>query len=658
MNMSQYIKMQMVDDNGGNHVRKNDVQNDGNEVGQNAVHNLGIQNVENMNGLSGVLEIANQYGNGNVVTAPTEGNGNGINSNPIRVNNTAKTRRPHLRSNSNTDRVPSKSKSSCLLNNIEKIEETHRKFPIPTNQKAHANAKNSKELGSKGSLASSRPSKPRTCLRWIPTGRIFAMCGKLTASSNTENKSEKSVCDNASTSNPPKPSCKRSPISTSLIGSQNRRDLPRNTPLDRVEVLGKEIVDIAAQISSANIIVLGMFNLDLVPLALRLLQNREAHINYLKYTQEQPDILRGIVEQANAKQPLDNALDFACSIKKAKIVESKNANHSEPNHTWGSNATDIPSSFSLVMTGCLDCSLVSGLQVFETNDREPLSAHDLFSRFLEGVDLLSGSRDINLYTISLEDMLKTSLICLLSKASKTKSWLWHCRLSHLNFACALGKSKKSSHQPKAEDTNQEKLYLLHMDLCVPMRVASINGKSVVERRNQTLVEAARTMLIFSKAPLFLWSEAINTACYTQNRLLIRIRYNKTPYELMQDKKLDLSFFHVFGALCYPTNNNDNLSKLDAKADIGIFIGYAPAKKAFRFYNKRTWKIIETIHVTFDELTAMASEQFSLGPGLHSMTPATSSSGLVSNPVSQQPFQEAVVPRVVVLANSLVSTSID
>ncbi|GJZ47481.1 retrovirus-related pol polyprotein from transposon TNT 1-94 [Tanacetum coccineum] len=105
---------------------------------------------------------------------------------------------------------------------------------------------------------------------------------------------------------------------------------------------------------------------------------------------------------------------------------------------------------------------------------------------------------------------------------------------------------------------------------------------------------------------------------------------------MQDKKPDLSFFHVFGALCYPTNDNDDLGKLDAKADIGIFVGYAPAKKAFRIYNKRTQKIIETIHVTFDELTAMASEQFSSGPGLHSMTPATSSSGLVPNPVSQQP----------------------
>ncbi|GKA11334.1 retrovirus-related pol polyprotein from transposon TNT 1-94 [Tanacetum coccineum] len=125
---------------------------------------------------------------------------------------------------------------------------------------------------------------------------------------------------------------------------------------------------------------------------------------------------------------------------------------------------------------------------------------------------------------------------------------------------------------------------------------------------------------------------------------------------MQDKKPDLSFFHVFGSLCYPTNDNEDLGKLDAKADIRILVGYVPAKKAFRIYNRRTRKIIETIHVTFDELTAMASKQFSSGPGLYSMTPATSSSGLVSNPVSQQPFQEVAAPRVVDLADSPVSTS--
>nr|GEV25380.1 retrovirus-related Pol polyprotein from transposon TNT 1-94 [Tanacetum cinerariifolium] len=123
-----------------------------------------------------------------------------------------------------------------------------------------------------------------------------------------------------------------------------------------------------------------------------------------------------------------------------------------------------------------------------------------------GIDLLTGSRRNNLYTLSLGDMMAFSPICLLSKASKTKSWLWNRRLSHLNFgtinhlarhslvrglpklkfekdhmcsACAMGKSKKKPYKPKSEDTNQEKLYLLHMDLCGPMRVASVNRKKYI-----------------------------------------------------------------------------------------------------------------------------------------------------------------------------------
>ncbi|GJX57351.1 retrovirus-related pol polyprotein from transposon TNT 1-94 [Tanacetum coccineum] len=109
------------------------------------------------------------------------------------------------------------------------------------------------------------------------------------------------------------------------------------------------------------------------------------------------------------------------------------------------------------------------------------------------------------------------------------------------------------------------------------------------------------------------------------------------HELLHDKPPDLSFLHVFGALCYPTNDSENLGKLQPKADIGIFIGYAPTKKAFRIYNRRTRRIIETIHVDFDELTAMASEHSSLGPALHEMTPATISSRLVPNPPPSTPF---------------------
>nr|GEV12301.1 retrovirus-related Pol polyprotein from transposon TNT 1-94 [Tanacetum cinerariifolium] len=153
--------------------------------------------------------------------------------------------------------------------------------------------------------------------------------------------------------------------------------------------------------------------------------------------------------------------------------------------------------------------------------------NDTLSRSSSGVDLLSGSRDTNLYTLSLNDMLKTSLICLLSKASKTKSWLWHRRLSHLNF--------------------------------------------------DTLNKLAKDGLAL------------------------------------------------------------DLGKLSAKADIGIFVRYVPAKKAFRIYNRRTQKNIETIHVMFDELTAMDSEQFGSGPGLQVLTPATSSLGLVPNIIPQQPW---------------------
>ncbi|GKD11422.1 retrovirus-related pol polyprotein from transposon TNT 1-94, partial [Tanacetum coccineum] len=145
------------------------------------------------------------------------------------------------------------------------------------------------------------------------------------------------------------------------------------------------------------------------------------------------------------------------------------------------------------------------------------------------------------------------------------------------------------------------------------------------------------MLIYAKALLFLWAEAVATACYIQNRSIVRLRHDKTPYELLHDKPPDLSFFHVFGALCYLTNDSENLGKLQPKVDIGIFIGYAPTKKTFRIYNRHTRRIIETIHVDFDELTAMASEHSSLRPALHEMTPATISSGLVPNPPPSTPF---------------------
>ncbi|GJY71817.1 retrovirus-related pol polyprotein from transposon TNT 1-94 [Tanacetum coccineum] len=151
-------------------------------------------------------------------------------------------------------------------------------------------------------------------------------------------------------------------------------------------------------------------------------------------------------------------------------------------------------------------NLFSVGQFCDSNLEVAFRQHTRFIQNLESVDLLTGSRGNNLYTLSLGDMTASSPICLLLKATKTKSWLWHRHVSHLNFgatnhlaihvlvrglpklkfekdhlcsSCAMGKSKKKPHKPKSEDTNQEKLYLLHMDICGPMCVASVNGKNYI-----------------------------------------------------------------------------------------------------------------------------------------------------------------------------------
>nr|GEV50655.1 hypothetical protein [Tanacetum cinerariifolium] len=148
------------------------------------------------------------------------------------------------------------------------------------------------------------------------------------------------------------------------------------------------------------------------------------------------------------------------------------------------------------------------------------------------------------------------------------------------------------------------------------RTPQQNG--VVERRNRTFVEVARTMLTFANLPLFLWAEAITTACFTQNRLLIHKRFDKTPYDLINKRKPNIKFFHVFGYWCYFLNDCDDVGKLKAKGDIRVFVGYSKESAAFRVYNKCTRKIHESVNVNFDEILKMASKQFSLEPGLSNL----------------------------------------
>nr|GEY30533.1 integrase, catalytic region, zinc finger, CCHC-type, peptidase aspartic, catalytic [Tanacetum cinerariifolium] len=234
-------------------------------------------------------------------------------------------------------------------------------------------------------------------------------------------------------------------------------------------------------------------------------------------------------------------------------------------------------------------NLFSVGQFCDSNLEVTFRSNACFVRILKGVDLLKEDRSTNLYTINLHEMASASPTSLMARASSTKNDLvagllkFKYHKEHLCPSSEQGKSKRASHPPKPVPNSRQRLHLLHMDLCGPMRIASIN--------------------------------AIATACFTQNRFIIHRRLNKTPYELIYERKLDISFLYVFGALCYPKNDREDIRKLGAKGDICFFIGYSADSCAYRIYNRRTKKTIETMNVTFDELSAMAFEQRSSKPRL-------------------------------------------
>nr|GEZ99006.1 hypothetical protein [Tanacetum cinerariifolium] len=147
----------------------------------------------------------------------------------------------------------------------------------------------------------------------------------------------------------------------------------------------------------------------------------------------------------------------------------------------------------------------------------------------------------------------------------------------------------------------------------------------MERRNRTLVEAARTMLTFANLPSFLWAEAITTTCFTPNCSIIHKRFDKTPYELINKRKPNIKFFCMFGCRCYLLNDYEDVGKLKPKGDIRVFVGYSKESAAFRIYNKRTRKIHESVNVNFDEILEMASKKFSLEPSLSKLNKTGKSS---------------------------------
>ncbi|GJX46494.1 retrovirus-related pol polyprotein from transposon TNT 1-94 [Tanacetum coccineum] len=360
------------------------------------------------------------------------------------------------------------------------------------------------------------------------------------------------------------------------------------------------------------------------PITPKLLNKRTAHSSYIKHTQEEALVLRDIVEHVKANYPQDSLLESA--FRYTKVIQDllSHISRSCPSiNNFGPQLVEVTPrkkdkkvrfvhivlgiwtpvaqahdpEIAIRLTNLHQTwdNLFSVGQFCDSNLKVAFRQHTCFIRNLEGVDLLTGSRGDNLYTLSLGNMMASITIFQFEK-------------DHLSSACALGKSSKKPHKPKSEDTNQEKLYLLHMDLCGPMRVTSVNGKKyilvivddysrftwvkclrskdeapafiinflkmiqvwlketvrrirtdngtefvnqtlreyyekvgishetsvarslqqngVVERRNRTLIEAARTMLIYAKSPLFLWAEAVATAYYTQNHSMIRHAFTK------------------------------------------------------------------------------------------------------------------------------------
>ncbi|GJW44824.1 integrase, catalytic region, zinc finger, CCHC-type containing protein [Tanacetum coccineum] len=271
-------------------------------------------------------------------------------------------------------------------------------------------------------------------------------------------------------------------------------------------------------------------------------------------------------------------------------------------------------------------NLFSVGQFYDSDLEVAFRKHSCFVRDLDGVDLIKGSHGTNLYTISVEDKIED-----LVKAYLVEVYMGEVfEIKGRNFRFRNQSVKK-----------------LQVGLNKTVRfVRTDNGTEFV---NKELTDYYESVGITHEKTVPRTpqqngiAEAVATACYTQNRSLIHTLHDKTPYELVHDKKSDLSFLRVFGALCYPTNDSEDLSKLKAKADIGFFVGYAPNRKGYRIYNKRTRQIMETIHVTFDELTGQtAPVHSSPGPAPILLTPGPISSGTRTQSSFYAPLSQAPV----------------
>nr|GEW46618.1 hypothetical protein [Tanacetum cinerariifolium] len=507
----------------------------------------------------------------------------------------------------------------CLLNYVNDMNSRGKKqkanVSINKNQKKQTpKVKKPKNVWSNERLASPKPSKPRSFLRWSPTGRLFDLKGKIIAFSESESQSDSSNGDNACTSNPPEPTIKRFPNSTSFLG----RYFDHHGYF--VEGLGHNLISVG-RFCDSNLEVAFRRNTCFV-------KNLEG-VDLLKGNRTTNLYTINLHEMASAS-PI-------CLMARATSPKSwlwyqhlSHLNFDTINDLVKNDlVTDFPKFKYHKEHLCPSCE--------QGKSKRASHPHKPVPNFKQGLHLLHmnlcglmriASINRKRYVLVIVDDYSryTWVHFLISKdeAPKViKTFLKRINVLFQSPFIIIRTDNDTEFKTQVLKEYFDSVGISHQVSSV--RTPQQNG--VVEQRNQTLVEAARTMLIFSHASLFLWAEAIATVCYTQNRSIIHRRFNKTPYELINGKKLDISFLHVFEALYYPKNDREDIRKLGAKGDIGLFIGYSADSCTYRVYNRRTKKIIKTINVTFDELSALAFEQSGLKPELQSMTSGQISSGI-------------------------------
>ncbi|GKB34759.1 retrovirus-related pol polyprotein from transposon TNT 1-94 [Tanacetum coccineum] len=368
----------------------------------------------------------------------------------------------------------------------------------------------------------------------------------------------------------------------------------------------------------------------------------------------------------NVKKRVSFAIDNVSRITNVlKLTNTLGSNLSSIPSSSNSLADLINSSYSFLRKyhdqQGLNHNLFSVGQFYDEDLEVAFRKSTCFVRDLQGNDLLTDNRGSDLHTISRQETTSSTLICFMAKASPTQAWLWHRRLSHLNFdyinlhskkdvviglpklkyakdqlcsSCEVSKAKRSSFKTKAVPSSKGRLNLLHMDLCDPMRVASINGKKYILVIIDDYCRYTWTLFLRSKdeTPEVL-KDLLTMIQRNLHALVISVRtdrgtefLNKTLNAFFKEEVIE----HQTSTPRTPEQNGvverrnrtlveaartmlsafklpldgENLDKMKEKGDPCILVGYSTQSKGYHVYNKRTRLIVESMHLRFDEIKEM------------------------------------------------------